>query len=67
LPKEWFYFLPTLNPSEIPALKEFIQSDAYRTVSGKRNEIADFIYNRYSFYGSLENIINNKPLSVIAK
>ena len=67
LPKEWFYYLPSLDTSEISKLNAFIATDAYRTVSGNRAEICKVIYEKYSFYSALERLLVHEPLSVIAK
>jgi len=64
IPKEWFYYLPTLNATEIPALNAFLKSDAHLLISKNREEITDYIYERYSFYSALERILENQPLSV---
>lgn len=65
LPKEWFYYLPTLDASEIPTLNAYLESDAYKVISDRREEISTFIYEKYSFYAALENILNDRPLSVV--
>ena len=44
LPKEWFYFLPSLDDSEIGKLNDFIATDAYNAVSEHRAEICKVIY-----------------------
>ena len=67
LPKEWFYFLPSLEASEISKLNAFITTDAYKAVSDNRAEICKVIYEKYSFYSALERLLANKPLAVIAK
>jgi hypothetical protein len=67
LPKEWFYYLPNLEISEINRLNDFIATDAYKTVSDHRAEICKIIYEKYSFYSALEKLLANEPLSVTAK
>jgi hypothetical protein len=67
LPKEWFYYLPNLDTSEISKLNAFTATDAYKTVSDNRAEICKIIYEKYSFYSALEKLLVNEPLSVIAK
>lgn len=67
LPREWFYYLPSLDDSEIDKLNAFIATDAYKTVSDHRSEICKTIYDKLSFYGALDNLVTKKPLSVITK
>jgi hypothetical protein len=67
LPKEWFYYLPSLDPAEISKINAFIATDAYKTVSGHRAEICKTIYEKFSFYSALEKLLANEPLSIIAK
>lgn len=67
LPKEWFYYLPSLDASEISKLNAFIATDAYKAVSDNRAEICKIIYEKYSFYSALEKLLANEPLSVIAQ
>ncbi|MFZ5524744.1 MAG: hypothetical protein ACOY9D_11785 [Pseudomonadota bacterium] len=67
LPKEWFYYLPSLETSEIDKLNDFIATDAYKAVSDNRAAICKIIYEKYSFYSALERLLANEPLSVIAK
>lgn len=67
LPKEWFYYLPSLDASEISRLNSFIATDAYRAISENRAEICKIIYEKYSFYSALEKLLAKEPLSVIAK
>jgi Glycosyltransferase family 10 (fucosyltransferase) C-term len=67
LPKEWFYYLPTLDASEINKLNAFIATDAYKAVSDNRAEICKTVYEKFSFYSALEKLLANKPLPIIAK
>ncbi len=67
LPKEWFYYLPSLDASEIDKLNAFIASDAYKSVSENRAEICRVIYEKFSFYSALERLLANEPLPVIAR
>ena len=67
LPKDWFYYLPSLDSSEIGDLNSFIATDAHKIVSDNRSEICEFIYERFSFYSALEKLLANQPLPVIAK
>ena len=67
LPKEWFYYLPSLDDSELGNLNAFIATDAYKIVSDNRSEICKFIYDKFSFYSALERLLANQPLPVIAK
>ena len=67
LPKEWFYYLPSLDISEISKLNAFIATDAYKTVSDNRVEICKFVYEKFSFYSALEKLLANESLSVVAK
>ena len=66
LPKEWFYYLPSLDTSEINKLNAFIATDAYRIVSDNRAEICKAIYEKFSFYSALEKLLANEPLPIIA-
>lgn len=66
LPKEWFYYLPSLDDAEISKLNTFIATDAFRVVSNNRVEICKFIYEQYSFYSALESLLSNKPLPIEA-
>lgn len=66
LPKEWFYYLPSLDASEISKLNAFIATDAYKTVSNNRAEICKIIYEKFSFYSALERLLIKEPLSVSA-
>lgn len=67
IPKEWFYYLPSLDASEISKLNAFISTDAYKTVSDNRAEICKTIYDKFSFYSALDNLVTKKPLSVSTK
>ena len=67
LPKEWFYYLPSLDVSEINKLNAFIATDAYKAVSNNRAVICKTIYEKFSFYSALEKLLANKPLTIIAK
>jgi hypothetical protein len=67
LPKEWFYYLPTLDSAEIGKINAFIATDAYKAVSKNRAEICKIIYEKFSFYSALEKLLLNEPLPVIAK
>ena len=62
VPKEWFYFLPTLEDNEIGRLNEFLTTDSYRNVSENREQIAKMIYDSYSFYQALDNLLRSEPL-----
>lgn len=66
LPKEWFYYLPSLDESEISKLNTFIATDAYMAVSNHRAEICKFIYDKYSFYRAVESLMSNQPLTIEA-
>lgn len=65
LPKEWFYYLPSLDASEISKLNAFIATDAYKTVSDNRAEICKTIYEKFSFYSALDKLISKNPLPVV--
>jgi hypothetical protein len=67
LPKEWFYYLPSLDASEIDKLNAFIATDAYKIVSQNRAEICNFIYEKFGFFSALERLLTKQPLPVIAK
>lgn len=66
LPREWFYYLPSLDTSEISKLNDFIATDAYKTVSDHRAEICNAIYEKFSFYSALERLLADEPLPIIA-
>jgi hypothetical protein len=66
LSKEWFYYLPSLDNSEIGKLKDFLASDAYKAVSANRYDICETVYKRFSFYSALEHLLANEPLPVVA-
>jgi Glycosyltransferase family 10 (fucosyltransferase) C-term len=67
LPKEWFYYLPSLDNSEIGKLKVFLATDAYKAVSANRSDICETVYKRFSFYSALEHLLANEPLPVVAR
>lgn len=67
LPKEWFYYLPSLDTPEICKLNTFIATDAYKAVSSNRAAICKVIYEKFSFYSALEKLLANEPLSISAK
>jgi len=67
IPKDWFYYLPNLDASEIDKVNTFISTDAYKTVSDNRAEICKAIYEKFSFYSALEKLLANQPLPIIAK
>jgi hypothetical protein len=67
IPKEWFYYLPSLDDSEISKLNGFLATDAYKTVSENRADICNTVYEKFSFYSALERLLTNEPLPVIAK
>jgi hypothetical protein len=67
IPKEWFYFLPSLDVSEISKLNAFIATDSYKFVSDNRAEICKTIYKKYSFYSALDKLLTNQPLPFISK
>jgi hypothetical protein len=67
IPKEWFYYLPNLDASEISKLNAFIATDAYKAVSENRAEICKTVYYKFSFYSALEKLLANQPLPIIAK
>jgi hypothetical protein len=67
LPKEWFYYLPSLKDSEIGKLNAFIATDAYKAVSLNRAEICKVIYEKFSFYSALEKLLANELLPIIAQ
>ncbi|MBL0727593.1 glycosyltransferase family 10 domain-containing protein [Piscinibacter sp. HJYY11] len=62
LPKEWFYYLPTLEASEIDRLNAFVATDAYKVVAENRASIARYIHEHFSFYGALEKLLAREPL-----
>lgn len=64
LPKEWFYYLPTLDTSEIEKVNAFIATDSYKIISDNRNEISKIIYTKFSFYSTLNRLINDENLSI---
>lgn len=65
IPKDWFYYLPTLDESEIKNLNRFLATDAYKVVSENRRKISETIYEKYSFYKALDNLLLGTKLSVI--
>lgn len=65
LPREWFYYLPTLDLTEIEKLNEFLKTDAYLSVSKKQIEIAEYINKNFSFYSAIEKIVNDMPLNCL--
>jgi hypothetical protein len=67
LPKEWFYYLPSLDASEIDKINSFIATDAHKIVSDNRAEICELIYKRYGFFSALDKLLANQPLPFIAK
>lgn len=67
VPKEWFYYLPSLDASEIVKVNTFIATDAYKIVSENRDEICKIIYEKYGFFSALEKLLANHPLPFIAK
>lgn len=67
LPKEWFYYLPSLDPAEIAKINAFIATDAYKAVSGNRAEICKTIYEKFSFYSALEKLLAHEPLPFVAR
>ena len=67
IPKEWFYYLPSLDASEISKLNAFIATDAYKAVSDNRAEICKTIYEKFSFYSAVEKLLGHQPLLIITK
>lgn len=67
LPKEWFYYLPSLDAAEIARLNTFIATDAYKIVSDNRTEICRVVYEKFSFFSALEKLLANESLPIIAK
>ena len=66
LPKEWFYYLPSLDNDELNKLNNFLKTDAYLRVAKHRKEIADFIDKNYSFYSMVEKFLSNEPIQLLA-
>jgi hypothetical protein len=64
LPEKWFYYLPSLDESEITDLNEFIKTDAYKIISENQIEIINYIYDKFSFYSALNCLIKNEPLPI---
>lgn len=62
LPKEWFYYLPSLETDEINRLNSFLATDAYQRVSARQKEIAHFIDTHFSIYGAIEDLVHDRPL-----
>jgi hypothetical protein len=67
IPKEWFYYLPNLDASEINKINAFIATDSYKIVSDNRAEICKIIYEKFCFFSALEKLLANQPLPIIAK
>jgi hypothetical protein len=67
LPEEWFYYLPSLDSSEVNKLNLFLKTDAYLRVANNQLEIARYINQKFSFYAAVENIVNNVPLNCVIK
>lgn len=67
IPEHWFYYLPSLDSSEIEKVNSFIATDAHTIVSVNRAEICKIIYEKFGFYSALEKILANQPLPIIAK
>ncbi|MDO8989248.1 MAG: glycosyltransferase family 10 [Sideroxyarcus sp.] len=67
LPKEWFYYLPSLDAAEIIKLNAFIETDAHRAVSSNRAEICRVVYEKFSFFSALEKLLANESLPIVAK
>jgi hypothetical protein len=57
IPKEWFYYLPTLEAIEMQKLNTFLKTDAHLIVLQNWEKIADFIDKKYSFYRCIEKIL----------
>ena len=66
LPEDWFYYLPRLDASEIPALNRFVESDAYQKVASIRASIAQTVHEKFSFYSALDRLLQDRPLPVQA-
>lgn len=62
IPREWFYYLPTLEDVEIGKLNEFLRTDSYRVVADNRAMIAETVYRKYSFYQALDSLLRDKSL-----
>ena len=62
LPNEWFYYLPSLDFTEIEKLNHFLKTKAYKIVANNRREIASFIDRKFGFYSAVEDLVNNRPL-----
>lgn len=60
LPKEWFYYLPSLEASELDKLNAFLKTDTYTAVANNRNKIASYIDQKFGFYSAIEDIVNDK-------
>ena len=67
LPKEWFYYLPSLDLAEVEKLNDFLKTDAYLRVANNQMEISQFINKNFSFYAAIENIVNDVPLNCSIK
>lgn len=65
IPKEWFYYLPTLEEAEIGKLNEFLKTDSYRIVADNRAKIAEVIYSKYSFYQALDDLLQDRSLALV--
>jgi hypothetical protein len=62
LPKEWFYYLPSLETHEIEKLNAFLKTDTYKKVANHRNEITHFIDEHFSIYRAIDDLVHDRPL-----
>jgi Glycosyltransferase family 10 (fucosyltransferase) C-term len=64
IPNDWFYYLPSLEPSHLDSIEKFVRTDAYKTIANNRENICKKIYEKYSFYTALDKVLNNQLLPV---
>ena len=65
LPKEWFYYLPSLDDAEVEKLNKFLQTDAYLVVAKNRDNIAQYIDQKFGFYSMIEKFLNGQDVQLL--
>lgn len=65
IPAKWFYYLPSLDDSEVEKLNNFLQTDAYLVVANNRSEIAQYIDQKYGFYSMIEKFLNGQDIQLL--
>ena len=65
LPREWFYYLPSLESTEIKKLNIFLKTAAYKKVADNRSKIATYIDKKFGFYSAVEHLVNDNSLSCL--